>query len=375
MGFNWGKALTGGVQGALAGYSSVLQGEVQQEWFAQQQKVLEERERSMYELKRNTEAPDRAAAEARLDKADVRADKSLGFQERQLGVTEEQARLAAENQKLDNARADKALSLQEQEYNLRVSELQASKEKAGKAIVGGVYKKNEDGSYTYATQKDIESGNYVKPEEAVNIEADIKAQAEAKATIANVNAKGQELINLGASEKEVIQWKKQVIAGVKASEDKGVSQTDIFKAINDGMKEATAAGEDPKEAYKSVTSRVFASLETAGGTTPGVPQKTEGALSSPPSKIPKLTESETRNRAQMAVKEGASYEEVLAKDPINGPSMVNMMKGVNQSSFPGASKVQSELQSAKQELQALESQQSGSRSTTGSKLEKELRGL
>jgi len=60
MGFNWGKALTGGVQGALAGYSSVLQGEVQQEWFAQQQKVLEERERSMYELKRNTEAPDRA---------------------------------------------------------------------------------------------------------------------------------------------------------------------------------------------------------------------------------------------------------------------------------------------------------------------------
>ena len=62
MAFNWGKAFQGAAMGALQGYSSIQQGQMEKEWEIEKQKIAEQREKSLYDYKRQAEAADREAS-------------------------------------------------------------------------------------------------------------------------------------------------------------------------------------------------------------------------------------------------------------------------------------------------------------------------
>ncbi|MFA5638752.1 MAG: hypothetical protein WC961_07730 [Anaerovoracaceae bacterium] len=58
MAFNWGKAFQGAAMGALQGYSSIQQGQMEKEWEIEKQRIAEEREKSLYLWKRQQELND-----------------------------------------------------------------------------------------------------------------------------------------------------------------------------------------------------------------------------------------------------------------------------------------------------------------------------
>lgn len=216
MAFNWGRAFQGATMGALQGYSSIQQGQMEKEWEIEKQRIAEEREKSLYEWKQQQKLqdPEYIAQQKRLDAQEARAEKGLTMQEEQLGI----ARRTAERQ-------DRAFEFE---------------------MSGPVMLKDERGDIVTVSRSEamdmVRSGTHRQlnsiemAEQASIIEMDLKerlSDKEFESTLRKADRIVAEAAKLGIPEEEQNKLKLQLITGVKEANNEGIKPVEVFKAYQD----------------------------------------------------------------------------------------------------------------------------------------------
>lgn len=266
MKFNWSKALQGASMGALQGYTSVLQGEMEQEWYREQQKIQEERQLSLYkaqeEMRRNDPAYklgiERDTAQLEILKSTSGNAISGSQFEREKFEEEKKARLASQQNE------SRRLQLAEEEATARKQD----RELEQKIPITNEYVKNkETGEIEIATREKINSPLYVilTPEEKMSYSTKEKQKLEQDTLKGQADFVVTELKNAGFPEEQLKMVRAEVITGLKLTKDK-FSGEDAAKAMLDIYKADVEAGnidpEDPKSAAAGMK-RAAAAVGTA----------------------------------------------------------------------------------------------------------------